>query len=73
MTIHFAGKDFETFDAMAREFPRYAFHGAREAIKRGATTPHQVEVFVYQRSKPRPKPSPKAAATQPTTRRRKMA
>ncbi|TAA11281.1 hypothetical protein EA658_16590 [Pseudoxanthomonas winnipegensis] len=73
MSIRFAGKEFESFDAMAREFPRYGFHGAREAIRRGATTPHEVEVFVYDRSKPRPKPTPKAVASQTIKHRKKAA
>ena len=50
MTMHFMGETFEGVEQLRRFYPAYCGNDAIRAIRAGAKTPHDVEMYVYTHS-----------------------
>lgn len=50
MTLQFMGETFEAVEQLRKAYPAFCGNDAIRAIRAGATTPHEVEVYVYQHS-----------------------
>lgn len=50
MTLQFMGEAFEAVEQLRKVYPAFCGNDAIRAIRAGATTPHEVEVYVYQHS-----------------------
>lgn len=50
MTLQFMGETFEAVEQLRKVYPAFCGNDAVRAIRAGAMTPHEVEVYVYQHS-----------------------
>lgn len=50
MSLNFMGETFEAVEQLRKVYPAFCGNDAIRAIRAGAMTPHEVEVYVYQHS-----------------------
>jgi hypothetical protein len=50
MSLNFMGETFEAVEQLRKVYPAFCGNDAIRAIRAGAATPHEVEVYVYQHS-----------------------